>query len=478
MMRIQSELPSVLVDTIGWTLIHFVWQGLLLAAMLQIILPLCRSAVARHNWAIATLAVMCFSPVATFFWLRGQGDISIAFVPDAGLRGIDKVLSGFEPASIPVSWAGWLVSLWLAGVAVLSLRALGGLILSQRLRQNGLALSDDLLQRCRRLQHQLGMTRPVQFLQMGLVRSPVTVGWFRPAILIPISAVTGLAPQQLEALILHELAHIRRLDAFTNVALVMAETILFYHPAIWWVNRRIRMEREHCCDDFAVSSCGDAAVYVEALTSLAVKKGAPAFALPANDGSLKNRVARLLNVSSDRVRFSLAAIVGLVFLSLAVGTVALAQTNTQPSLTIIQTMRPDFAIRVVDETVGKDALRDHKGDDLVRVAMPSNDMHASLWLKRESQIDGNELAEAHAIIGRDGKPAIEFRLTTAGRDQFSELTGDNVGHRLAIVVNGAVITAPTVRGAIRGGRGEITGDFKNNAEASKLASKMMGTNHS
>jgi beta-lactamase regulating signal transducer with metallopeptidase domain len=476
MTQLQSELSSALADTIGWTLIHFLWQGLLLAAMLRVILPLCRSAVARHNWALSTLAAMCLAPAVTFLWLRDQGGSAIALAAGPEFPGIHTALRAFEPTAIPNCWPGWLAGFWLTGVVVLSLRALGGLVLARRLRQNSLDLSDELLQRCRRLQQRMGMTWPVEFLKTGLVRAPVMVGWLKPAILIPVSAITGLAPQQLDALILHELAHIRRLDAFTNIVLMTSETILFYHPAIWWVSQRVRMEREHCCDDFAVAHCGGAAVYVEALASLTARAAFPAFALPANGGALKYRVARLLNTPSDGRRFSLSAMIGLAFLSLVIGTVAMAQTSTQLNQTNTQVTIRHFEIRVVDENVGDGALQGPRGDDRVQIANSNKGSPAGLWLKRESIIDGDALAEAHASTGRDGKPVIEFRLTTNGRDQFAEMTRDNIGHRLAVVVNGAVITAPTVKGPILEGRGEITGDFTK-VKASALVAEMMGANH-
>jgi TonB family protein len=156
------------------------------------------------------------------------------------------------------------------------------------------------------------------------------IGWLRPVILIPISAIAGLTPQQLDALILHELAHIRRLDTVTNLLLVAVETILFYHPAVWWVSRHVRIEREHCCDDFAVAACGDAVMYVEALTSLETWKATGRMALAANGGKLKDRVARLLNAQAESPRFSLSAVTGLALLGLVAASVAVAQTQAPP----------------------------------------------------------------------------------------------------------------------------------------------------
>jgi TonB family protein len=212
----------------------------------------------------------------------------------------------------------------------LSLRALGGWYLAQSLgRRDTMALPAELLQRCHQLQRRLAVTWPVRFLLSRRTDVPMVIGALRPVILIPVSALAGLTPDQLDALILHELAHIRRLDTVTNILLVAVETVLFYHPAVWWVSRHVRSEREHCCDDFAVSACGDVGVYVEALASLETWKIAGSAVLAANGGRLKTRVARLLDAPAHSGRISLSAMTGLALFGLLAGSVAVAQTQTQ-----------------------------------------------------------------------------------------------------------------------------------------------------
>ena len=114
-------------------------------------------------------------------------------------------------------------------------------------------LDDKWRQSLRRLCGQLRIRRPVRLLESALVDVPMVIGWLRPVILLPASALSGLTPQQLEAIIAHELAHIRRHDYLINLLQSLIETLLFYHPAVWWVSRQIRREREHCCDDLAVA---------------------------------------------------------------------------------------------------------------------------------------------------------------------------------------------------------------------------------
>ncbi len=246
MIDLLSWMPLETGRDLGWTLIHFLWQGLLLATLLHAILPICRSAVARHDCALATLVLMAVAPVATFLCIHDFG-----IGGGTGLFG-DAAAGPLASAAIFAPWMSWLVILWLAGVVVLSLRALGGLYLVQSLgRLDTLAVPAELLQRCHALQHRLAVAWPVRFLLSRRTDVPMVIGWLRPVILIPVSAIAGLAPQQLDALILHELAHIRRLDTVANILLVTVETILFYHPAVWWVGRQVRSRTRtllrRCC---------------------------------------------------------------------------------------------------------------------------------------------------------------------------------------------------------------------------------------
>jgi hypothetical protein len=140
----------------------------------------------------------------------------------------------------------------------------------------------------------------VRLLESALVRVPTVIGWLRPAILLPTCALTGLTPEQLEAVIAHEVAHIRRHDFLVNLLQTVVETLLFHHPVVWWLSHRIRTEREQCCDDLAVMVCGDALSYARALAQLEqLRAQAPTPALAASGGSLTSRVRRLVASGSD-----------------------------------------------------------------------------------------------------------------------------------------------------------------------------------
>src|SRR5262249_12856796 len=151
---------------------------------------------------------------------------------------------------------------WLVGVSLLIARMAGGLWRVRVLHRDALALPPSTWKTsCQRLARRIGLRYAVHVVESLDVDVPTVVGWMRPVILLPIAAIAALTPAQVEAILAHELAHIRRHDYVVNFLQTIAETLLFYHPAVWWVSRRIRAEREHCCDDVAVNVCGDAVGY-------------------------------------------------------------------------------------------------------------------------------------------------------------------------------------------------------------------------
>ena len=166
-------------------------------------------------------------------------------------------------------WLPATVLVWFAGVAVFAFRPLASWYTVRRLRKVGVspvnAAIRDLLDRTAK---KLRLARAVAVLQSTLVKTPVVVGFFRPLILLPLCVVTGLPESQLELILAHELAHIRRNDYLVNLLQALVETLFFYHPAVWWLSRQIRHERENCCDDVAVSLCGNRADYGRALLAI------------------------------------------------------------------------------------------------------------------------------------------------------------------------------------------------------------------
>jgi hypothetical protein len=156
----------------------------------------------------------------------------------------------------------------------------------------------------------MGLDRVIQYCECHRLDAPAVLGWFRPVVLLPVRALTGLTEEQIEAVIAHELAHIRRFDCFVNLFQIATETLLFYHPAVWWVSLRIRAERENCCDDEAIAICGDAVNYARALTKMEEWRTAPALVMAANRSPLGARVVRLLGWDGNGGRIRVAGLAG------------------------------------------------------------------------------------------------------------------------------------------------------------------------
>src|SRR5437762_3889317 len=203
-----------------------------------------------------------------------------------------RIRAALEPA-LP-----WVVLVWFGGVVALSLRLASGWLMTRQLGRVGTSsVPDACVEAVARLAARLRISRPVRVLGSAVVQVPAVIGWLRPMILLPASALTGLTPLQLDALLAHELAHVRRYDYVANLLQSVVETLLFYHPAAWWVSQQVREEREHCCDDLAVAGCGDAHFYARALDSMErLRVTPPAFALAAagRGGTLMGRIRRLV----------------------------------------------------------------------------------------------------------------------------------------------------------------------------------------
>jgi GWxTD domain-containing protein len=296
----ESWLKTPVASALGWTLFHFVWEALLIAVLMALTLYLIRPSSARARYALACLAMLAM-PVAFGITvaqlLPGDG---VSVISKAGGIGPTRTILGgaMRPEPVGPSLGERLpvaVPFWAAGVFLFYLHSLWSWLAAQRLRRTGVCMVPVPLQeRMRLLAQKMRVSKPLVLLESCLTDVPVVIGYFRPVVLLPLGLVTGLRPEQVEAILIHELAHIRRHDYFVNLLQSCVEGLLFYHPAVWWVSHVIRTERENCCDDGVVAMQGDAHGYAEALVSLEEKRWPREIALAANGGRLVNRVSRLL----------------------------------------------------------------------------------------------------------------------------------------------------------------------------------------
>jgi type II secretory pathway component GspD/PulD (secretin)/beta-lactamase regulating signal transducer with metallopeptidase domain len=306
-----------LMPAAGWTLVHFLWQGLAIAIVFAAALRLLRHSQANHRYLAGcfALVLMAAAPLITLSLLLPHNSArpaatSMRFEPvpvETAGAPMPMVVSQTplvvtakpEPQPVKLSvrleaFFPWLVAGWITGVCLFSCRLFAGWLQICRLRRRTIQALD-WSDRFTEIARKLGVSRSIGLLQSALVEVPTVIGWLRPVVLLPVSCVTGLSPGQLEAVIAHELAHIRRHDYLVNLFQSVVETLLFYHPAVWWVSRRIREEREHCCDDLAVAACGDRIGYARALAMLEELRPASAqLAVAASGAPLLRRIRRLV----------------------------------------------------------------------------------------------------------------------------------------------------------------------------------------
>ncbi|CAM4334448.1 M56 family metallopeptidase [Myxococcus xanthus] len=321
-------------------LLGFLWQGAVVALAVAGILSLTSQRAARTRYATACLGMVAMAvlPVVTFLTALAEASRAVTFGAFGSLTQSSMLtVATTETASLAAPhWTEvlrpWLLPAWCCGVLLLSARTVGAWIITHRMaRQETEAPSAHWREALTRALHHVRLSRPVRLLASTRVDVPMVIGLWRPLILVPAGAITGLSAAQLEAILAHELGHIRRHDYVVNLLQSFVETLLFYHPAVWWLSHCIREEREHCADDLAVQCCGDALLYARALAHIEELRLAPSPhpALGVSDGSLLMRVRRLLSASegmTPRRSWRLASGLGSAVLAVALGSSQLPET--------------------------------------------------------------------------------------------------------------------------------------------------------
>jgi GWxTD domain-containing protein len=298
---LESLVQTPLAQALGWTLFHSLWEGAVAAILLVVALSVVRSSRVRYSAACLAMLVIPAGFAITLFRLMPEGfgtpTIVIRSIPLAfpGGQGFPE-LSGRRIAEV----LPWLTPFWFAGVILFHLRGIAGWMSARRLRLKGVCPAPDRWQeRLNQLRERLRVRTSVGLLETALGQTPVVIGWLRPVILYPVGLFAAMPTCQIEAILLHELAHIRRRDYLVNLLQTVVEGFLFYHPAVWWISSVIRTERENCCDDLVVAVQGNAHEYATALTALeenrwAANEAVPAVLLSATGGILMKRIRRLL----------------------------------------------------------------------------------------------------------------------------------------------------------------------------------------
>ena len=289
------------VSQLGWVLLDFVWQGALVGCETALLLLALRNARAETRYLVA-----CSGLLLCLLWPAATLALRLSHGADAGASALPlgPLLAG--GATQADGWRdilqgnlSWVVGAWALCAAALALRMVLGLLWIGRAarRDSGNAQWQARLDR---LAHGFGIARGVRLQVVDGLASPVTAGWWKPVVLVPASLVSGMPPQLLEALLAHELAHVRRCDYLVNLVQSVIETLLFYHPAVWWISHRIRVEREHIADDLAARRIGEPRRLALALSELEkLQFSNNTLAMAANGGDLMQRIKRLVRPTPD-----------------------------------------------------------------------------------------------------------------------------------------------------------------------------------
>lgn len=378
---------------LGWTLVHFIWQAAVIGLAAWAIRQSMRSRTAHSRYLVLTsgLALMMLAPIITFVVLLSTGESNVAITRPLIVQPVDTTspqpvvidsdtaeitfnlspgispstssLVKTKPAPAPekqsqlTAWGEsimsqsdlflpWFVRTWLAGVLLLAVRLTFGFSRVKRWRHGAQPVADKMLNlKFEKLRHAMLIRSAVQIMQSTHVLVPTVIGWLKPVVLLPVSLIAELTTEELESILAHELAHIRRHDYLVNLVQIVAETGLFYHPAVWWISNQIRIERENCCDDIAVSVCGSRFVFATALTRIESLRHSPnhspnhspdrstdRLVVAADGGSLIARIRRLTITEPRLASRWPAGLVTLIALTISAGSFAISSATTPPDM--------------------------------------------------------------------------------------------------------------------------------------------------
>ncbi|MCP3903683.1 MAG: M48 family metalloprotease [Planctomycetes bacterium] len=422
-MNILEMLQSMpIVEAVGWALIHFVWQGALIAVITALVLQALRRRNANTRYLVGCggMALMIAAPIATM--------IAVLVTPAPGVA--ESAAAGAVAALEPAAWdrltplLPWFTVIWIVGVLVLQARLIMSWSHVQHLKQLGTkpvaARWQTLLEE---LCAQMNVRARVRIVESSIARAPMMIGWLEPVILVPTTAFTGLTPAQLRSIIAHELTHVRRHDYLVNLVQAVFETLLFYHPAVWWLSNRIRVEREYCCDDTAVRVCGDALCYAKALSSLdELRDGTFEPALASTGGSLMNRIYRIAGIPVTQRR-GISGWPLLVIMSVTAAVSAMAVSATAPEADAAPTV-----VKPIDRVNIPGILREMGSEDAEMIGLLS-----------EAGLDNRVLMVVLEELGTEG-PVVEHIEQAAHRADYIETRMPKVRQHVTQAIAAGTLT--------------------------------------
>jgi beta-lactamase regulating signal transducer with metallopeptidase domain len=419
MILIDAFRTLLWVEPLGWALLHSLWQGAVITVVTWIVLRAYGVRLRSRNRYVlccGALGLSVVAPILTFVSFSLSADRDATVTPVAAVFGVVSPTATTSLSSRgAVLVLPWVVLAWMIGVVARAVWMTSAWLAVRRLARSAAQPIDAMWVRVlEKLQRELRVDRHIGLRLSVLVDVPCVIGWLRPIILLPPAACLGLSPQQMEAVLAHELAHIKRHDFLINSLQRIAEALLFYHPGAWWISRQIRIEREHCCDDTAVSVCPDVVAYARALTTLEMSRRAPAPVVAVTGGDLVGRIRRLLGGREDPVS-GVAPITAITLLLVVIGAYAFAvpgsrATAHQDSAGTLRETSPGPTQELIRQFDGGRTRRD-KVDAISRL---SGDLSVGAWQKlvliAERDPDFEVRKEAVSYIAGRATPAAVHEL--------------------------------------------------------------------
>lgn len=312
---LNSMLSEQLSYAISWTVLHSLWQASLIALVMSWYLNVCKNddAIIRYRITYASLLFVFLCAACTFcFYFISYGGSTDAVLRQIMVTRSSATVLVQEEVGAMSSMTNWIsgnfsviASMWLMGALLFSLKFGGSFLFANSLKKNtSSSLSDSIFTQLLHLKKEIGVNRYVQIAESAKVNTPVLIGYLKPVILFPVGLINQLSIEETNAILAHELAHIKRNDFIHNLFISVLETLFYYHPAVWWISANLRLERENCCDDLAVKTIGDKAIYAKTLVKIETLKNTkiPSLAIPMarNNNQLLHRISRIVNQPQTR----------------------------------------------------------------------------------------------------------------------------------------------------------------------------------
>lgn len=415
----NTLIPSNVAEALGWTILHSLWQASTIGVVLMLLLKVTKNTQANQRYllSLAALFSILLMAVITFFTIyqpHNQGapsDLSeeIAWLHFPTFQESEKTWKDYISMGISMAnkYSYELSLLWLIGVTFLSIRFLINLLYIYQLKTyKTKPASIEWEGRLRTIAEKINIHRQIKLVESALVQIPTVVGWLKPVILFPLGMFTALPPHEIESILAHELAHIRRNDFIINILQSIVEILFFYHPVVWYISKNIENERENCCDDIAIAVTGDSLTYIKALTNLAnlkINTLTPALAITGKNGSLLQRVSRIARNTNLVNRWARQHTISpkLTAAMIVIMSLLLLVTNTEATTFLVEKLEKtplEFLVKPFEKenSIEKDL-------SLSDTTKKANKMQKTVKVYFDTLLSGDTTVSIKTIVTKDGK---------------------------------------------------------------------------